>query len=288
MAARLGFLLAILAAYQWKETESESTHKNVGGSTTTKTYSYGKVWSDSRINSSQFKKPEGHLNPATMRHQSREIVATHLTVGSFILSRSLVGRIDNYTELPCVSLDNLPNALKGTCKLEDGRLFFGADPASPAVGDQRISFKESLPTVVSLVARQANSSFEPYSSKAGGRLELLQVGEFSAPEMFARARSMNMFLTWGRRLGGVLLMWFGFGLLTRPLSVLADVVPFFGNLVAFGTGLLSLILATGISLVTAAVAWFWYRPLLSVFLAGVALGMIFLAWRRQKRPRSAA
>ena len=41
--------------YQWKETVSSSSQKNLGGSKTTeKTYSYSKEWSSSSVDSSNF------------------------------------------------------------------------------------------------------------------------------------------------------------------------------------------------------------------------------------------
>ena len=273
----------IAEMYQWKESERESTKKNLGGSsTTTKTYNYSKEWSQSLINSSQFKESEGHANPGAIVYQSRDIVAGNITVGAFTMSKSLVSRINNFTDLSFVALDKLPDALKEKCKLADGRLFMGGDPSSPQVGDHSVSFKVASPTVVSLVARQVKNSFQPYVSKVGGELELLQVGEFSALEMFGRAKETNRLLTWGLRLGSLFVMWLGFGLITRPLSVLADLVPLIGSIVAFGTGVLSLMMAAVVSLVTAAAAWFWYRPLLSVLMVGVAVAIVFVAHRRRR------
>ena len=45
--------------YQWKEESHSESQDNLGGSeTTTTTYPYDKIWSDSPIDSSYFKKPE--------------------------------------------------------------------------------------------------------------------------------------------------------------------------------------------------------------------------------------
>ncbi|MGD9580914.1 MAG: TMEM43 family protein, partial [Vampirovibrionia bacterium] len=50
--------------YSWDEDVDTQTKKNTGGSeTTTKTYSYKKVWSMSPDNSSNFKESAGHFNP---------------------------------------------------------------------------------------------------------------------------------------------------------------------------------------------------------------------------------
>ena len=270
--------------YQWEQNEHRETKKKLGGgTTTTTTYTYNKKWSDTLIDSSRFKQPEGHANPQAMLYSSREQVAQKITAGAFTLSRSLVSRINNYTDLPFASLDAIPEATRAKCKLADGRAYFGAEPASPEVGDLRVSFSVLTPETVSLVARQVNSTFEPYISKVGGELELLQEGEFSAAQMFQQAEHMNTLLTWGLRLGGALVMFFGFLLIMRPISVLADVIPLLGNIVEFGTGIIALILAAAISLCTAAVAWFYYRPLLSILLVAGAAAFAFGILRLKKR-----
>jgi hypothetical protein len=208
-----------------------------------------------------------------MPYSSRESVAAKITLGAFTLSASLAGKIDDYTALPMGNVNHLPPPLQDKCKVADGRLYLGADPTAPRIGDQRIGFQIVRPTVVSLVARQVGNTFGPYISKNGGDLELLQVGELSASALFQAAQHRNTLLTWGLRLGGVLLMWFGFMLLTKPFVVLADVVPFIGSLVEFGTSLVSLLAAAGLSLVIIAVAWFWYRPLLALVLIAVAVAI---------------
>ena len=59
--------------YQWKETsESKTKEKIGGGKETTTTYDYKKDWSDSPIDSSDFKRPEGHQNPDLISLQSGE------------------------------------------------------------------------------------------------------------------------------------------------------------------------------------------------------------------------
>ena len=50
--------------YQWKEDSKSETRKTLGGGEeTTTTYSYHLVWEDHRIDSSQFKRRDGHENP---------------------------------------------------------------------------------------------------------------------------------------------------------------------------------------------------------------------------------
>ncbi|MCX7678116.1 MAG: TMEM43 family protein, partial [Spirochaetes bacterium] len=53
--------------YQWKEITSSKTQKKLGGGTETTTeYRYEKGWSNTLINSNNFKVQTGHQNPASM------------------------------------------------------------------------------------------------------------------------------------------------------------------------------------------------------------------------------
>ena len=271
--------------YQWTETQKNQTTKNLGGSTTTTTtYDYHQSWQRNLVNSGQFKHPEGHQNPAAMNYNSRTLVANPITVGAFTLSPVLVGKIGAAAELPLTSTNSLPAALKGRCQLLNGGVYIGTNAATPQIGDERISFRVTGFTPVSLVARQIQNTFEPYRTKSGGTVELLQVGTFSADEMFAHAKEMNRLLTWGLRLLGWLLMLGGFALIFSPLVVLADVLPILGNIVGMGTGLLSLMLATPLALVVVAAAWIYYRPLLGILLLIIAVGVPVVIVRKFKKP----
>jgi hypothetical protein len=59
-------------------------------------------------------------------------------------------------------------------------------------------------------------------------------------------------------------MFLGFALILRPLVILADVLPFFGSLVSFGTGLLAFIGGLFLWALATAIAWFAVRPLWSL------------------------
>jgi hypothetical protein len=87
------------------------------------------------------------------------------------------------------------------------------------------------------------------------------------------------------RVLGLVLMWIGFSMVFRPLSVVADVVPFIGTLVGWGTGVVSFALAAPLSLVTIAIAWIVYRPLLGIALlvvGGLVFGGLFVLSRRRR------
>src|SRR5262249_56714792 len=67
--------------YQWREEKKTETKKNVGGSEeTVTTYSYVQVWSESPIDSREFKVTEGHVNPQ-MRYRSSGFLGRDVTLG---------------------------------------------------------------------------------------------------------------------------------------------------------------------------------------------------------------
>ena len=263
--------------YQWKETTETTTKKNTGGSETTKTtYRYGKVWSESLINSGSFKKQEGHQNPGSMPYQTRTVSTQKAKVGAFRLTSAQVMSISAYQELPLGPDYKLPADLDKGSRIGESELYLGANPNSPRVGDMKVSFAKVEPTTVSIVARQQGDGFDAYQTKAGDKLLMIKTGQIEAAAMFKAAQSSNKVLTWILRLVGFVLMFIGFSLIFKPLSVVMDVLPVLGNIAGAGLGIVSGLLSVVISIVVIAIAWLVYRPLLGVILIAVAGGLFVL------------
>ncbi len=281
-------LKRVVEMYQWKQSEDSKTEKKVGGKTkTTKTYSYAKVWSSKVISSSNFKVMEGHQNPGSMQYASTEKIAEKVILGAFRLSPSLVSMINNYTPVT-VDEGTLPEMMKGKVKVSGGGYYSGANPGSPVIGDERVTFKAALPTEISVVANQVKDTFEPFYAEAGGSIELLEIGVASAEAMFQAAHASNTTLTWILRLVGFLVMFFGLLLIFKPLSVLADVLPILGTIVGAGTGFIAFLIAAVLSVITIAIAWIVYRPLLGIALLVVAAALIYLIFTRFKKAKAKA
>jgi hypothetical protein len=279
-------LLRQAQMYQWRENKKSETVKNVGGSTTTKTtYTYEKVWSDSLIKSGDFKKP-GHGNPAQMTYPSRQFVADKVTVGGFQLSGGLVSQIGGAESLSIDASKPLPANLQGRAGWEGNTLYIGWNPQTPEIGDVKVDFQVVKPQTVSIIAKQYQGHLEPYQTSAGRSLEILQAGVKSSEGMFQQAHSENKVLTWIMRLVGGLCLFIGLSLILKPLSVVLDVLPFLGNVAEAGIGLVAFILALALTLITVAIAWLYYRPLLAVLLILAAVGLI-LGYRKL-RPKTPA
>ena len=258
---------------QWKETSKSETRDKIGGGTeTVTTYSYAAEWSETLIDSSRFKKPDGHRNPASMPAKSEAWTASKVTLGAYTLAREQVERVGGDEPLPA-SGARVATDLGRPVRAHGSGLFAGANPNSPRVGDLRITFTRVGEGDVSVIAKQAGPSFEPYRAKAGASVDLLRRGIASADEMFARAEADNELMTWILRGAGFLLMAFGIGLVLRPLSVLASVLPILGDIVGAGTGLIAMLLSGVLSVLTISIAWIFYRPLLGIGLLVVAGGL---------------
>ncbi|RVD74111.1 MAG: hypothetical protein E5V62_07070 [Mesorhizobium sp.] len=275
--------------YQWKEdSKSETTKKLGGGEETVTTYSYSKVWDDSQINSSDFKKPDGHQNPPMAIH-SRSFQIAEGKLGAFTLDRPVLDRIGGDKEFSLSSSQSaaIEAAYTGAkpINIVDGRIYLGADTTSPALGDYRIGYELAPLGTVSIVARQAGDRFESYQTAAGDALLMVDTGDVPADRMFAEAVSANTLITWLLRAGGLILLTIGFALLLGPIGVIFDVIPFLGSLARLGTGIIAFVLAILVGTTTIAVAWFWYRPVLAaaILAAGViAAAAVYMLGRSRK------
>ena len=282
--------------YQWVEHSKTEEKKNLGGSVTkTTTYTYSQEWVDSAIDSSGFKE-QGHDNPGMIEFPSEETRAANVSFGAFRLSESQIGRIGSEqayafpTDFVCkverVQIQGrtvyVPN--KATRDNEKNN----RDVASqPRVGDMRVNFSVVYPHDISIVAKQKGDTFVGYLAKTKKKIDMLSDGVKDAAEMFEAARSANTMMTWIVRLVGFLLMFFGLSMVFKPLSVLADVLPILGDIVGIGTGLVAGVVAFVCALVTIAIAWIFYRPVLGILLLAAAGAAIFLLWKKKQEKKSA-
>lgn len=263
--------------YQWVETKkSTSREKLGGGKETVTTYEYKQEWTDKFNDSDKFKERVGHTNPGAMPFEKLAVTAKDVKLGAFQLSESLVTKIDkgDTISLKENDLEKLSPEVKDKAKLVEGVLYIGENTSAPKIGDTKVSFQEVKPTTVSIIARQQGSTFEPYTTSNGETLELIQIGTVSADLMFKQALAENSTITWILRLVGFFLMWIGLASIFSPLTVIASVLPFIGDLLGLGVGIFSALVSLGLSLLTIALAWLFYRPLISIPLIVIGVGAI--------------
>lgn len=93
-------------------------------------------------------------------------------------------------------------------------------------------------------------------------------------------------LTWILRGVGFVLVPIGFLCMTRPLTMLFAILPFLESIVGAGAFLAAITLSVPVTLVTIAIAWIVYRPLIGILLLVAAAGGFFLIGKigRRRRP----
>lgn len=283
-------LVRSVEMYQWIEkSESKTQDKLGGGQETVTTYTYSKGWSDEPNDSSDFKQPTGHENPP-MEIRSQQFQVPDAKLGAFDLSDRVISMIGGEKALP-VTPDQaaaIDAAYQGNKRVTvaESRIYLGFNSSSPAIGDYRISYEIAPTGATSIIGKQQNGGFEPYQTEAGDALLMVSAGTVTAEKMFEDAQSANVVITWILRLVGLIVMIIGFALIMAPLSVLAAVIPFLGRLVGMGTGIIAFVLGILLTTITIAVAWFWYRPILSIIIVAVGFaiswGITRLGRSRQK------
>lgn len=286
-------LIRNVEMYQWKEHEKSESRKKVGGGTeTVKTWEYKKEWAEGRIDSSSFKHPEDHENPAAPAFESKTFTANKVTVGAFTMSSEQVGQLTNSASLPvdAAAAEKLPADIHDKFKVNDGKFYQGDDPATPKVGDVRIFFQVVNPTTVSLIGVQTGQSFTTYSTKTGTTILLVEEGTLTAPQMFKKAQDRNTVMTWLLRGAGFFIMFLGLVMIFKPIVVFADVLPFVGTMLGAGIGLFAFLGAAILSFITIAIAWVVYRPFIGItmlVLAAAAFYWLISVGVKKKAARAA-
>ncbi len=287
-------LMRRVEMFQWTEEQESETQKKLGGGETTKTtYKYSRNWADHPIDSAKFKERSGHSNPQ-MTYRNRFVVAPQPKLGAFSVPSDLLRNFGTEDRLAVADeqLQAIGKRLSKPVQAVDGVLYVSQDPAQPVVGDLRITFTDVRLQPASIVAAQAGSGLGPYRTQAGGTVELIAAGQVSAASMFKEAQDENRLITWLLRAGGVLAIFIGFNLIMGPIGTIADVIPFLGDVVRMGAGLMAFLCTASVAPVVIAIAWFYYRPLVAVAVlvagAAVAYGVIHWSRGRAAAPRKTA
>jgi hypothetical protein len=276
--------------FQWTEEKSSKTETKLGGGEeTVTTYTYSKEWHEGPVDSSDFAQPDGHQNPQPVL-ESQSFQIDDAGLGDYALTQSILSDVGGGKAYPIPNTQRdaivAASPLEQDIKLIDGVITASANPSAPAVGDLKIAYELVPLHEVSIIAQQSGKSLSPYQTEAGDQLQLVDDGIVAAPAMFKAAADENSLITWIIRAVGLVLLVVGFSLVVGPLGVIADFVPFIGSIVRFGTGIIASSLGLGIGTLTIALAWLFYRPLLSIIIlvigAAAVAGIVYIGKARAK------
>ena len=265
--------------YQWNEKTSSTTQDKLGGGTeTVTTYDYVKEWSSSQIDSSSFKRSMGHQNPMMTRKGGYYVSPAKM--GDFSLAKSMVSHIgayENYT-----GLASMPDYI-GDAKNYKSFLYLGINPQMPMIGDMKITYLVAPEAIYTYAAKQQGKSLVPYVTENGKSFVFVRQGKVDSLTIFKEELDANSMMTWILRGVGLLVMFFGFTMIMGPLATLAKVVPMFGSLVGGVTSIVATILTLILGSIVIAFAWFSSRPLLSLSIIVVGIGVAFALGKLGKK-----
>ena len=299
--------------YQWIEHEKSVKKDKIGGAQeTTTTYTYSKEWSGSPVNSANFKDPDYQaLNFVYQEVEDESSAAENVSFGAYRLNGGQVSSFHNEQPM-AIALDadltkQMDKAARDNAQafLSRGGLldlvpdsaaiihtqgnvvYIGRNPNVPEVGDVKITFTKDMPSKVSLIAKVVGDTFTYYKAKNGYKLDLLYMGENTAEEMFDSEHATNKMILWLLRILGVLIIIGGLRSIVSIVPTLLKVLPFLGQIVETGLGLVCGIVGLVWSLIVIAIAWLRYRPWLGVSLLILAGLLIFWLVKRSKKKKAA-
>jgi len=298
--------------YQWEEHSRQETRKKLGGGEeTVTTYTYTQEWVSGPIDSGAFRDPDYQgRNKVLARYEDEALYAPHVTFGAYTMPDFLKHSIGGAVPLDLVLDEERKKAIFEGLSVEAGPLgnatlrggvsssvqpqdryvhaqgnvlYLGENPGSPQIGDVRVTFTQTPPTDVSIIAQVAGNTFEEFTASNGYTFSRLDMGTVGMERMFAGAESDNAIMAWILRVVGTIVVIAGLGTILHPLSVIADVIPILGSIVGAGTGFVAFLLGLAWSLLVIAVAWIRFRPVLAVSLLGgavVLMGLLFVKGRK--------
>ncbi|MEQ8172808.1 MAG: TMEM43 family protein [Candidatus Eremiobacterota bacterium] len=260
--------------FQWEETKSEG---NNDSNEQEDTFSYQRVWSPEVISSAGFSESKSHHNPGHMPYEGKTITASHVTIGDFTLSDSLVKKMKNFEPFPADSLyiPRFPAEIKKRVQIHEGAYYVSSDPIDPDIGDLKIYFHIVKPSQVSIIAKQSGKTLVPYGTGKNENIELLEPGVVKAEDMFKKAISEHKTRATVLRIFCFFLMCFAFLALFEPISILGEINPFIASMVKGGMGIFAVPSAMSLWTVTMGFIWLFHSPLFSIFLFLISVGIFF-------------
>lgn len=168
------------------------------------------------------------------------------------------------------------------------QIYLGKDPSKPQIGDVRISYYKCSPTKCSLIAKVKGNTFARYKAKNGKMFAMVEKGVRDSDEMIQGAKDANSFWTWVLRIFGLFLLYTALRMLLGFPEMLLKVVPFLSTILGIGVGIVCFLITVIWGGLIIALAWFFYRPILSICILAVVGAAGFGLWKYKKSKASAA
>lgn len=266
----------VVEVYQWVEdcTTDEDDNKNC---------TYSKDWSNSLIDSSSFEK-QGYNNPTSFKYESENFYASLVKVGAFDLPQRLLESLSYDKKLNNEKLtEQYKNEVDGF-KIVDNYITNAKNTEDYQIGDTRISYRYAGYGEVSILGIQSGNTLTAFTGKKGKSIFQIKRGSYTGKEILTGMTKSNNLIKWLLRVLGTILVTGGISSLFAPIQMIADKVSVLRNLVSMSTSLIANVLGLSISLIVIAIAWFRFRPVLSIILIAIVVGL--LVFLKLKKPET--
>lgn len=264
VSAKTAKLLRKVETYQWKESCSTDDNDK-------ETCTYKKEWDDDLTDSSEFKEA-GHDNPTSSKYEERIFIADPVKVNEFELNSDQIKKLSAGEKI--VDIKDIDEQ---TGLHKEGYYYTDVKENTPEIGNVRISFYYNNYKTVSVLAVQSDNSFTTYVSKTGYKINEVVEGKHSGKEILQNLSDSNKTWKWILRIAGTFLVIAGLGSLVSPLQRLANYIPIVGTIFGWISGLAVFFVGLAISLIVIAIAWFRYRPIMSILIIAAGIGIYVLS-----------
>ncbi len=274
VSLKTAVLKRTVEVYQWEEdsTEEENTTK----------YTYKKKWSDKLIDSSEFN-DKSYTNPTTKAYESATYTSNVVKVGNYYLSASQIESLSTDKNLTLEGMNGI--YLRSGVNIKNNYITNSSDIENPSIGDYRISYSYNDYKEASVLAVQSDSSFTDFTSKAGKNINRVFEGKLTSTQMIQKIENENNTLKWILRLAGGFIIIFGYIALFSGLNRLLEYIPILGKIASSILSLVAGLIGLIHTLVIIIIAWFRYRPLLSIILIALIVAIIiFIKMKKKKNP----
>lgn len=243
-------------------------------------YVYKTKWSSDLIDSDEFN-DTSYSNPKTMDYESETYVAPTIKLGEYNLSDSQKKLISSNKVLSISNMEGI--YLKSDYNIINNYITNSKDYNNPKIGEIRIKYTYSDTSSISVLAMQDGDSFTSFTSKVGKTINKVYSGKLTSTQMIDKIAHSNNTKKWLFRGLGVFIVIIGYISLFNFITNLLEYIPILGNiasgLIKLVAGLIGFIHA----LIIIIVAWFRYRPVLSLVLIAITVAIVlFIKFKTNK------
>lgn len=272
VSLKTAILKRTVEVYQWEEKKEEEDN--------TTRYTYTKTWSEDLIDSSKFN-DNSYTNPSTKSYDSEKYTSKNVKVGSFSLSSTQIDSLDTNKNVTLEGMEGI--YLRSGYNIKNNYITNSVDFENPQIGDFRIKYTYNDYKDASVLAVQSGNSFTGFTSKAGKTINRVFEGKLNGNEMILKIEDENNTLKWILRVVGGLVIIFGYMALVSGLNRLLEYIPLIGKVASSMISLIAAIVGIIHALVIIIIAWFRYRPVLSIVLIVVIVLLVLLIKSKKKK-----